>query len=176
MSGPREIVRSKHARSVSSGMDFPSTPKMEHIKSTSVNGRLSCLDFRTKAAAPWCHLICFSFRVPTNPGRDNVLPSRRTYWANDLPFSLDLEGFFARWRMRDSHRRPLSGMPPWEWARASFPPDYSSSATLLIWNFAGILSWQSGVVNSVLQLRICKLAIFHYYAPHSAPISHKQFI
>jgi len=51
---------------------------------------------------------------------------------NHLPFSLDLEGFFARWLMRDSHRRPLSGMPPREWARASFPPGYSSSATLLI--------------------------------------------
>lgn len=29
------------------------------------------------------------------------------------PFSLDLEGFFARRPTRDFHRRPLSGVSPW---------------------------------------------------------------
>jgi hypothetical protein len=97
--------------------------------------------FRTKAAAPWCHLICFSFRVPTNPGRDNVLPPRRTYWAKRFAVQPGLGRVF----------RPVAhaGFTPspalWNAAvgmdKGPFPPGYSSSATLLIWNFAGILSW-----------------------------------
>ena len=53
---------------------------MEHINGTSVFCAASSFDFRTKAAAPWCHLICFFRRLleaplpPLSPGGDNGPP------------------------------------------------------------------------------------------------------
>ena len=50
------------------------------------SGRQSFCYFRTKAAAPWCHLIYFSLRPPSGPGDCNVPPVTppllaRTLWV-----------------------------------------------------------------------------------------------
>ena len=67
---------------------------------------IALIYFRTKAAAPWCHLICFSFRAPSSPGDYNVPPVTPLLLA--FAFSLDLEGFFSWTLIRDFHHLPLS--------------------------------------------------------------------
>ena len=111
-------------------------------------GRLSSLIyFRTKAAAPWCHLICFFARLleapllPPSPDGCNgpSIPPPLLAFA----FSLGLEGFF-RWAViRYSHH--VTALLD---ARI---PAYFASATLCHVKFAGIVAPGKGLCQDGIQ-------------------------